>query len=254
MWKWTNKKIAYVSILVAASVAFVIIGSRLAAITTFPSFKIAFGGLPIKITGYLFGPLIGAITGLIADILSFAMLPTYYHPLYSLIMAMAGFIPGVVMWVMVRKKRTMNTHFIVSLTTLLIIAISTILVIQLAIPDSAITGNDKLIIKNKLVIQLVASSGFFIWAIVLIIFRVFKKWNKFIVLMAPIILFCAILEVNNSLLTPYADSLTLKIPFGDAYILHMFTSPIKILSNVIIVSVAYKIVGPLVTNKMDNSY
>lgn len=88
---------AYVSILVAASVSFVIIGSRLGAITTFPSFKVAFGGLPIKITGYLFGPLIGAVTGLISDIVSFALLPTYYHPLYSFIMAMSGFVPGVIM-------------------------------------------------------------------------------------------------------------------------------------------------------------
>ncbi|MCP4336711.1 MAG: hypothetical protein GY679_02565 [Mycoplasma sp.] len=257
MWKWNNKKIAYASILVAASVSFVIVGSRLAAITTFPSFKVAFAGLPIKITGYLFGPLIGAVTGLIADILSFALLPTYYHPLYSLIMAMTGFIPGVIMWVMVKKKPSLNAYFGISFIILLLIAISTIIVIQY-IPDKFIVGTkehpSKMPIHNKLAIQLIASSGFFLWAIILVIFRVIKKWNKHLILTAPIILFCSLLEVNNSLLTPYADSLTIGIPFGTAYIFHMFTSPLKIFTNIAIVSITYRIIGPLVRNKIDNSY
>jgi hypothetical protein len=37
------------------------------------------GGLPIKLTGYIFGPLIGATTGAIADVISFSIIPTYIH-------------------------------------------------------------------------------------------------------------------------------------------------------------------------------
>jgi len=37
------------------------------------------GGLPVKLTGYIFGPVIGAMTGALSDLISFLMRPTYFH-------------------------------------------------------------------------------------------------------------------------------------------------------------------------------
>ncbi|NQZ29150.1 MAG: cysteine--tRNA ligase [Mycoplasmatales bacterium] len=251
MFKWNNKKIAYVSILVAASVAFVIIGSKLFAITTFPSFKVAFGGLPVKITGYLFGPIIGAITGVIADLLSFAMLPTYYHPAYTFIMAMSGFVPGVVYFFMVRKERSINTHYFATLIVLIVLTTSVFVGIQF-IPEATLEAS-KSPIKTRWILQLLACGGMVVLMIVHTVLRFIKK-PKLFKMVAPIIMFAAILEVHNSLMTPLADSQSLGVSYGVSYVGHLMTSPIKILSNVTIITLTYRIVGPLIEKKLRNSY
>jgi ECF transporter S component (folate family) len=115
--------------LIATSVVFIILGTQLFALTAFPSFKVAFGGLPIKITGFVFGPIIGAITGVISDLLSFMFVPFNYFPGYTLIMALSGLIPGIVMLVMVKRKRSSNVHFISTTIILLVIFISILLIL-----------------------------------------------------------------------------------------------------------------------------
>lgn len=95
MNKWTSKKIAFIAVLIATSIAFVVIGAQLAAISSLPSLKLSLAGLPVKISGYLFGPIVGLVIGFTTDILTFLFVPTFYHPLYSVALAISGFIPGV---------------------------------------------------------------------------------------------------------------------------------------------------------------
>ncbi|MBN0970955.1 ECF transporter S component [Mycoplasma phocoeninasale] len=94
--KWNSKRIAFVGVLIAVSVVFFIISVRILPISALPSFKFSFIGLPIKITGFIFGPIVGLITGVLADLISFALIPTYYNFLYTLAVATAGFIPGLI--------------------------------------------------------------------------------------------------------------------------------------------------------------
>ncbi|AWX69370.1 hypothetical protein [[Mycoplasma] anseris] len=93
--RWNSKRIAFVGVLIAISVVFFIISVRILPISALPSIKFSFIGLPIKITGFIFGPIVGIITGVLADLISFALVPTYYHFLYTLAVAVAGFIPGI---------------------------------------------------------------------------------------------------------------------------------------------------------------
>lgn len=94
MRKWNSKRIAFISILIAMSISFVIIGAQAFAISSFPSFKLSLVGLPVKIVGFLFGPLIGLLVGITTDILSFVFVPIFYHPLYSLALGITGMLPG----------------------------------------------------------------------------------------------------------------------------------------------------------------
>lgn len=112
MNKWDSKRIAFVSILIAMSISFVVIGSQVAAISAFPTIKLSLAGLPIKIIGYIFGPLIGLITGFVTDILSFVFIPAFYYPLYSLSLGISGMVPGLVNVVykyFYKKLRNENT-------------------------------------------------------------------------------------------------------------------------------------------------
>ena len=63
-------------------------------VSALPSLKFSFIGLPVKITGFIFGPFVGVITGILADLISFILVPTYYHYLYTIAVAVAGFVPG----------------------------------------------------------------------------------------------------------------------------------------------------------------
>lgn len=92
--KWNSKRIAFVSVLISISVVFFIISVRILPVSALPSFKFAFIGLPIKITGFIFGPIVGVVTGVLSDLISFILVPTYYHYLYTIAIAIAGFVPG----------------------------------------------------------------------------------------------------------------------------------------------------------------
>ncbi len=89
--------------LIAISVAFTIISSQIVPLASIPTYKIAFIGLPVKITGFIFGPIIGFFVGLIADLISLLFIPpATYHFLYTIATAMNGLIAGLVGWFFIR--------------------------------------------------------------------------------------------------------------------------------------------------------
>ncbi|VEU75540.1 Folate ECF transporter S component FolT [Mycoplasmopsis maculosa] len=94
--KWTIRRIAFVGILIAISVVIFTVFASFIPLITIPSYKISFIGLPIKISGFIFGPLVGAIVGLISDIISFSIFPTFYNVYYTLAAVVNGVVSGVV--------------------------------------------------------------------------------------------------------------------------------------------------------------
>ncbi|MGL5308588.1 MAG: hypothetical protein ACRC9F_00910, partial [Metamycoplasmataceae bacterium] len=90
--------IAFIAILIATSIAFVVIGAQAAALSSLPTIKLSLAGLPVKITGFLFGPLIGFAIGFITDIITFLFVPVFYNPIYSVVLGITGMIPGIFAW------------------------------------------------------------------------------------------------------------------------------------------------------------
>ena len=103
MKRWNSKRIAFIAILIATSIAFVVIGAQAAAISSLPNFKLSLAGLPVKITGYLFGPGIGFAIGFITDIMTFLFVPVFYNPIYSVALGISGMIPGLFAWFYFKK-------------------------------------------------------------------------------------------------------------------------------------------------------
>lgn len=74
-----------------------VIFRRFLTITIFSSTKIGFGYLPTIMAGILYGPLAGAITGGVADIVGMLMKPDgIFHPGFTLSSILIGAIPGIV--------------------------------------------------------------------------------------------------------------------------------------------------------------
>lgn len=101
--KWTIRKMVFVAILISISVAFTIISAQLVPIIALPTYKVSFLGLPIKITGFIFGPLIGGFVGLVSDLLSLIFIPpATYNPLYTLAATINGVVSGIFGWFFIR--------------------------------------------------------------------------------------------------------------------------------------------------------
>lgn len=266
-WKsrtWSNKKIAFVAILIATSVAFILIFARTAPITALPSMKLMAGGLPIKITGYIFGPLVGLITGLIADLLSFAIFPTIDHWWYVLAFALAGTVPGLVAYFMHRRwknreanipsdaHKVNNINFILTLAILVVVAAAIVIFTMMQSEETFAQGG---LIKNKFVFLGVSLFGLSTMLIGTIVFRFIFKPKTFNALL-PIIAFSAILEVATTPLITLGDmaAFDLHKSFITLLTAHFLLSPVKIWLNLIIIFFSYKIVAPLIFNKTGNGW
>lgn len=261
---WTNKKIAFVSILIATSVAFVLVFTRIAPIASLPSFKLMAGGLPIKLTGYIFGPLIGAITGAISDIISFTLTPTYIHWWYTIAFACAGAIPGIVGYLMNRRwraKEEIDAKFsekvdkINFCSTLLILATIFGALLTFVLLQGEEVFEHQELIKNKWVFLAISTSGIMSMFIATIIFR-FTLKPKTINAILPIIAFSALLELSNTPLVALGDKDVWGLDKSFVTILtgHLLMSPVKIWGNMIIILIAYRIVSPLIYNKTGNGW
>ena len=265
-WKrktWDNRKIAFVSILIATSVAFVLITTKFIPIAALPSFKIMVGGLPIKLTGYIFGPIIGAVTGLIADLISFLLVPVFYNWWYALAFSMAGFLPGLIGWLMHRRWRKQssksldevkynNINFLFTLLVLVVIVIT--ISVFVFTQDDSVFANQK-IIKNKFLFLGISLGGCLTMFFALIIFRLIfspKTFNQFL----PIIAFSALIELCNNPLVTLGDMAVFELEEEFITILttHFLLSPVKIWGNLIVIFFAYKVVSPLIYSKTGNGW
>ena len=92
--RFTTKNIAYITMLSAVSVTVTIVVSITFPITVFPPIRIAFEGLMVKITGYIFGPIVGLMSGVITDALALLFVPSYIHIAYIIVIASFGFLSG----------------------------------------------------------------------------------------------------------------------------------------------------------------
>ncbi len=100
-----TREMVFVGILVAMSVVLTRFASIRIAIGGIEGIRIGFGTFPIIFGGILFGPLLGALTGALADIIGFAVSPMGpYVPHFTLTAALYGALSGALSYLPVRSK------------------------------------------------------------------------------------------------------------------------------------------------------
>lgn len=320
--KWSIRKISFVAILIAISVTFTIIGVQIVPLVAIPTYKISFIGLPVKISGFIFGPLIGFIVGFISDFISFMMIPNVFNPLYTLATTVDGLISGIVGWLFVKflkyffggefrytylesemvktkhhiddliiyspeltpkirkkinalqrriiflgEKRknilingTKNQLMNISLTTaLIILSIISLLIIWVVGFKISQKILDQGVISNRIAIILIMLIGYAFMSIFLIIARFKMKPSKYLIIV-PIVIFSAIIELINVPLLSLADvtSFTSGTNKQEKIFLfifqHIFFSPIKIWFNMFIIFFTYNVIAPLIYKNEDIYY
>ncbi len=261
MKRWSNRKIAVVGLFISIGIVLVILGN---AFVTIPSFKTALAGVPVKITGFLLGPLAGGVSGVIVDLLSLLYRPSFYFPGYTLDMIMVGVIPGLVFIVQRRfnrkiakselkfKRYNKGMLWMLIISILMVIAIATIFISL--IPDDffhvKVTPKDKTtstsqLITNKWIYLILIDSQALISLIVILCLKFYFKKNKFNDIL-PIIVFCFFIEYYLIFSTPLWDQFTIGIPYSFGVSFRITFASLKMWFNVAVMYFVWKVINPLI--------
>ncbi|WP_339047898.1 hypothetical protein [Spiroplasma endosymbiont of Colias croceus] len=267
-WKWfrkdkykgvrfTTKNIAYITMLSSVSVVATIIVSITIPITVLPPIRIAFEGLMIKITGYMFGPIIGIICAAVTDILVMLFVPSYISVYYMFSIIFTGFLAGIAGIFKVKLKDYPWVIFaLINFFIIFFAGGGMYIVISGKQSSYSMSG----IIVNKYVLASIMGGGGIIGLLSIysvLFYYLLKKEIYRIKEILPIILLAVVAEyVTTVLIASYAD-MTLFDPnakdYGVTAIMRIMQAPLKIIINSIIIYVTWRTVNPLI-NIDNNNY
>ncbi|CAB1055045.1 Substrate-specific component FolT of folate ECF transporter [Spiroplasma endosymbiont of Danaus chrysippus] len=267
-WKWfrkdkykgvrfTTKNIAYITMLSSVSVVATIIVSITIPITVLPPIRIAFEGLMIKITGYMFGPIIGIICAAVTDILVMLFVPSYISIYYMFCIIFTGFLAGIAGIFKVKLKDYPWVIFaLINFFIIFFAGGGMYIVISGKQSSYSMSG----IIVNKYVLASIMGGGGIIGLLSIysvLFYYLLKKEIYRIKEILPIILLVVVAEyVTTVLIAAYAD-MTLFDPnakdYGATAIMRIVQAPFKIIINSIIIYVTWRTVNPLI-NIDNNNY
>lgn len=262
-WKWlkkenyqgirfTTKNIAYMTMLTSVSVVATIVVSITIPITVLPPVRIAIEGLMIKITGYMFGPIIGIICGLITDLLVMLFVPSYIHPVYIFVVVLTGFIAGIAGVLKIKLKKSPWVIFILINLFMILFAAGGAYAAWTS-PENNIALAGGLIVSKYAVAGIVGGGGIITLAIIYFVLFYYWKQEKHekIVEILPIILLAVFSEyMITVMIASYADMAFLSASKTKSYGLTLLPrvamAPFKIIINSIIIYITWKTVSPLI--------
>lgn len=267
-WKWfrkdkykgvrfTTKNIAYITMLSSVSVVATIIVSITIPITVLPPIRIAFEGLMIKITGYMFGPIIGIICAAVTDILVMLFVPSYISIYYMFCIVFTGFLAGIA-GIFKVKPKDYPWVILVLINFFIIFFAGGGMYIVISGKQSSYSMSG--IVVNKYILASIMGGGGIIGLLsiyIVLFYYLLKKEIYRIKEILPIILLAVVAEyVTTVLIASYAD-MTLFDPnandYGVTAIMRIVQAPLKIIINSIIIYVTWRTVNPLI-NIDNNNY
>ncbi|MDQ7983002.1 MAG: hypothetical protein REH79_02125 [Spiroplasma sp.] len=250
--RFTTKNIAYITMLTSVSVVATIVVSLTIPITVLPPVRLAIEGLMIKISGYLFGPVIGIISATITDMLVMLFVPSYINPVYIFCIILTGFMAGIAGVIKFKLKNHPWIIFIlINLFMLLFAGGGSYLVLQY--PEESIPLSAGLVMSKYAVVGVIAGGGVFTLLIIYFVLLYYLKSSdkEKINNILPIILLAVVAEyVITVLIASYADmsflSPSSSKDYGLTMIPRIVMAPIKIIINATIIYITWRTVSPLI--------
>lgn len=268
-WKWlkkdnyqgvrfTTKNIAYMTMLTSVSVVATIIVSITIPITVLPPVRIAIEGLMIKITGYMFGPIVGIICAAITDLLVMLFVPSYINPVYIFCVVLTGFIAGVAGVLKVKLRKSPWIIFILINLFMILFSIGGAYIAWMS-PTENISLGSSLVINKYVVAGIIGFGG--VATLVIIYLTLLWYWKKGrtqrVNELLPIVLLAVVSEyMVTVMIAAYADMSLISPNKVSDYGLTMLSraamAPAKIIINSIIIYITWRTVNPLIN--IENSY
>ncbi|WP_434414756.1 ECF transporter S component [symbiont of Argiope bruennichi] len=249
-----TKNLVNISVFTAASVSLIILLVSYTPILAVPTFRIAFEGLFVKLVGYIFGPFVGIIVGLITEVLINFFRPSYIHWAFFLTMILYGFCGGIGFWINKRcpdVKKKIYVLFILFL--ILLLAVVCLYIIAITVPyfqDHLISDQIRITYRSYLIII----SGFCFLYILSLVFFVFyhiyrKNW-EFLSEITTIIIFTVIIDFGiTNLIIPIADADITNIGYSGLVFVKLLFSPFISYFNIAIIYTAVYVLKKIIYEK-----
>lgn len=118
--KFSTKNIMLLALFAAISIIFTRFLSFYLPIVAVNTVRISLGNIPLILAGLFLGPVAGAATGIVADVIGSTMFsPLGYFPGFTLSAALVGFLPGILKLYFKRQDKYSNILIIVLITELI---------------------------------------------------------------------------------------------------------------------------------------
>ncbi|AGR40726.1 ECF transporter S component [Spiroplasma taiwanense] len=247
--RFTTKNIAYITMFTAINVSVTVVISLTIPITVFPPIRIAFEGVMVKITGFIFGPIIGVLVALITEVLVMIFVPSFIHPAFIIVIICYGFIAGIgSSFLRLGKGYNWVTMSLINVF-LIIFAVFMTFIIDSYQDSVNIIGDWK--------ISSEAYKWFFLGSILICIFAIWffylvlllKGHRKTLHVLLPIILFATAAEyLVTASISAWGDAGFLGIEGGYVamFIGRLAQAPFKIIYNSAVLYFTYRVVAPLI--------
>ncbi len=120
----STRALVTISLLTSISIILARVMGIMVPVAGFPALKINFSTIPIMLSGILFGPVAGFMTGGVADVIGYLINPQGgpFFPGFTLTTALTGMIPGLIYKIITKydKIKKINFNYINGLFILLI--------------------------------------------------------------------------------------------------------------------------------------
>jgi len=252
-----TKKLTYISILTASSVVLIVLLSSFTPLAIYPSIRIAFEGILIKLTGYLFGPFFGFITAILTECLLLLLRPGIVHWSYTVAIMFFSLIGGLA-YILKRNSKISKYISHINNAVILLISIISIILSIFIIPNHVKFLNffDKSGGISKWIIFAYIWSFLFIILLFNIFWQIKQKNNNdklFSNEIFPILFLCLLTEIITIFLISYGNSKTISSGVAYSYTAYIAASlgemPIRFFVNIIIIYTVWKILHPLIKIK-----
>ncbi len=254
--KLTTREITFGAIFAASTVAFVILLITYVPLVAYPTVRVAFEGVLIKMAGYLFGPLIGVLSGGIAELLVNLLRPTYFHYSWTITIILYGLFAGIIRYMNAKSKEPEKLFFVITgLISIIFTSIFTGLILHNGyIPPVFGIQFDKIqIILIVLITQflIIGMLPFFSF----LTKTIFKKWRNFYLDILPIFLLSVFTGYFLTIpITPLGDTHILQVSYLSLFLVYIVTSPLNIIGNIIVIYLVYKIMYPFISRQQTGKY
>ncbi|QHX36282.1 ECF transporter S component [Spiroplasma sp. BIUS-1] len=253
--RFTTKNIAYITMFTAINVSVTIVISLTVPITVFPPIRIAFEGVMVKITGFIFGPIIGVLVALITEVLVMIFVPSFIHPAFIIVIICYGFIAGIGSSFL-RLGKGYNWVPVLLINLFLIVFAAFMVFVIDGYPDDESIAVlsfqvSKEVYKWIFLASIIACLALF-WVMYLTL--LIKGHRKTLHVLLPVILFATASEyLVTAVISAWGDAGFLGIPSHDGtngytamFISRLVQAPLKIVFNSAVLYFTYKAVSPLI--------
>jgi len=240
-----------ISLLIAISVGMVYFGILFMGLASIPNLRASFAGIPIKMAGFIYGPVVGLMTGAIADILGLLVFPTFFHPGYTFNLMLAGFFPGLVgMLYRKYKAKDQTIAIICNLIIFTLFALVLGLYMENQVFDSIVPPSSQDVFNFGLMAY---SIQMFVTLILFNVGYIWVKNNKPSYTTIYMLLSLSVLITDNVgiFLVPLWDQKTIGIEYISGLSLSMLYFGIKMWFNIVLLFIIFSILDKQISRQTE---